>query len=123
MDKKKRSWVEKFFDEQFRGFDSLSDQGGGYSVQVTQTPEGTVVKAQISGDMDRDKMKRQLERKYPNAKIEIEGGKSQAPVKIKKRKKLNIQKDEEEKTGREEEKKKVSLNWKDDNVQIEKKDE
>lgn len=49
----------------------------GYSISVIQTPEGTKVKAKVGKDVDVNTLKKQLERQYPNAKIEIEGGKQE----------------------------------------------
>lgn len=46
----------------------------GYSISVSQTPEGTVVKAKVGKGTDVNAFKRQLQHKYPGAKIEIEGG-------------------------------------------------
>ncbi|MEM3458753.1 MAG: hypothetical protein QXN36_03900 [Candidatus Bathyarchaeia archaeon] len=49
----------------------------GYSISVTQTPEGTKVRAKIGKDADADALRRQLQQKYPNAEIEIEGGRKE----------------------------------------------
>lgn len=49
----------------------------GYSISVIQTPEGTKVKAKVGKDTDVNTLRKQLERQYPNAKIEIEGGKQE----------------------------------------------
>jgi hypothetical protein len=49
-------------------------EGGGYSIQVTQTPEGTKVYAKIGKNADQTKIRQQLEKKYPGATIQIEGG-------------------------------------------------
>lgn len=48
-----------------------------YSISVIQTPEGTKVKAKVGKDTDVNTLRKQLERQYPNAKIEIEGGKQE----------------------------------------------
>ncbi|MEM3597154.1 MAG: hypothetical protein QXJ53_03390 [Candidatus Bathyarchaeia archaeon] len=50
---------------------------GGYSISVVQTPEGTKVKAKVGKDVDVNAIRRQLQREYPNAQIEIEGGKTE----------------------------------------------
>lgn len=50
---------------------------GGYSISVTQTPEGTKVRAKVGKDVDVNALRRQLQQQYPGAKIEIEGGKSE----------------------------------------------
>lgn len=49
----------------------------GYSISVVQTSEGTKVKAKVGKNMDATAIKEQLQRQYPNSKIEIEGGKIQ----------------------------------------------
>ncbi len=49
----------------------------GYSISVTQTPEGTKVRAKVGKDVDANALRRQLQKQYPGAKIEIEGGKSE----------------------------------------------
>ncbi|MEM0057757.1 MAG: hypothetical protein QXG58_02885 [Candidatus Bathyarchaeia archaeon] len=49
----------------------------GYSISVVQTPEGTRVKAKVGKDVDVNALRRQLEKQYPNAKIEIEGGRQE----------------------------------------------
>lgn len=47
---------------------------GGYSIRVTQTTEGTKVYARVEKGTDANELRRQLQRQYPNAQIEIEGG-------------------------------------------------
>jgi hypothetical protein len=77
--KRKRSIIDELFG------DSLFDQtkllnefpAGGYSISVVQTPEGTKVKAKVDKDTDTTTLKKQLQQQYPNATIEIEGGKKQ----------------------------------------------
>lgn len=127
-DDEKKSWVEKVFENSFNGFGgAFGGKGGGYSIQVTQTPEGTVVNAKLSDNMDRKKMKHQLQQKYPNAKIKIKGGKKEASrFKIKERKQLKkTRKREKEERKRKKqdknkkqtstkEKKKVELEWVDE---------
>lgn len=46
----------------------------GYSISVVQTSERTRVKAKVGKNMDTNVIKEQLQRQYPNSKIEIEGG-------------------------------------------------
>ncbi len=80
--KRRKSIIDRFFDE------SLIDEsneiferfkrekiGGGYSISVTQTPEGTKVHAKVSDDRDISELRRRLHQQYPDAHIEIEGGK------------------------------------------------
>lgn len=46
----------------------------GYSISVTQTPQGTKVHVRAGKGVDVNTLRRQSERQYPNAQIEIEGG-------------------------------------------------
>ncbi|MGQ9641989.1 MAG: hypothetical protein ACUVUF_07705 [Candidatus Bathycorpusculaceae bacterium] len=79
--KRRKSFFDKFFegslfdesDEFFEEFEK--GMGSGYSISVTQTPEGTKVHAKVSGDVDVGELKRKLQQQYPGAHIEIEGGK------------------------------------------------
>lgn len=78
--KRKRSIIDEFFgDSLFNDTKSLFDEfpTSGYSISVVQTPEGTKVKAKVGKDTDVNALKRQLQRQYPNAKIEIEGGRKE----------------------------------------------
>jgi len=77
--KKKRSIIDELFggsilNETESLFDSSPTTG--YSISVVQTPEGTKVKAKVGKDTDANTVKKQLQQQYPNAKIEIEGGKT-----------------------------------------------
>ncbi|MEM3726165.1 MAG: hypothetical protein QXK98_04800 [Candidatus Bathyarchaeia archaeon] len=79
--KKRKSIIDKlfegsFFDESDEFFDAFEQgMGGGYSISVTQTPEGTKVYAKVSGNTDVNELRRRLQQQYPGAHIEIEGGK------------------------------------------------
>jgi hypothetical protein len=78
--KRKRSIIDDLFGSSlFEESDAFFDKssGGGYSVSVVQTPEGTKVKAKVGKDADVDALRKQLQRQYPNAQIEIEGGRKQ----------------------------------------------
>jgi len=44
-------------------------------VSVTQTPEGIKVHVKVGKDTDVNALRQKLQRQYPNAEIEIEGGK------------------------------------------------
>ena len=77
--KKKRSIVDELLDG------SLLDENAplldefpksGYSISVVQTSEGTKVKAKVGNGTDVRAFRAQLEQQYPNAEIEIEGGKA-----------------------------------------------
>jgi hypothetical protein len=46
----------------------------GYSISVSQTPQGTKVYAKVGEDADVNALKKSLQKQYPGAKIEIEGG-------------------------------------------------
>jgi hypothetical protein len=63
------------FEEMETFFDESSESG--YSISVVQTPEGTKVKAKVGKDTDVDALRRKLQQQYPNAKIEIEGGRKE----------------------------------------------
>lgn len=51
--------------------------GSGYSISVIQTPEATKVKAKVGENTDVSALRKQLQNQYPNAKIEIEGGREE----------------------------------------------
>ena len=44
-------------------------------MSVTQTPEGIKVHVKVGKDTDVNALRQKLQRQYPNAEIEIEGGK------------------------------------------------
>lgn len=72
--KKRRSIIDDLFGGSL--FDETDEtMGSGYTMSVTQTPEGTEVHAKVSKDTDVGELRRQLQQQYPGAKIEIEGGK------------------------------------------------
>jgi hypothetical protein len=81
--KKKRSFIDELFGGSVFGeFDDLFEKMGedkelasGYSITVSQTPQGTKVHAKVGKDTDVTTLRKQLEQKYPGAQIEIEGGK------------------------------------------------
>ncbi len=73
--KKKRSLIDEIFgDSFFEDFEDMKGVTSGYSIRVTQTPQGTKVYAKVGKDVDVNALKRQLQKQYPNAQIEIEGG-------------------------------------------------
>ena len=67
----------------FNDIEPLFDEFSGteYSISVVQTPEGTRVKVKAGKDVDVSMLKRQLQMQYPNAKIEIEGGREEPLIK------------------------------------------
>jgi len=73
--KKKRSLIDELFGGSLFG-ETESFPETGYSISVVQTPEGTKVKAKAGKNTDISALKKQLQQKYPGAKIEIEGGKA-----------------------------------------------
>ncbi|HEX68777.1 MAG TPA: hypothetical protein ENG10_00580 [Candidatus Bathyarchaeota archaeon] len=78
--KKRRSLTDEFLGDSLLGnmdrfFDGFPESG--YSISVVQTPEGTKVRAKVGKDTDVDMLKRQLQQQYPNAEIEIEGGRKE----------------------------------------------
>jgi len=76
--KKRKSLIDELLgDSIFKEFERLFEEGtegSGYSISVTQTPEGTKVYAKVGRDVDVNALRRQLEEQYPGAQIEIEGG-------------------------------------------------
>ena len=76
--KRRRSIIDELF-----GDSLFNDEfpASGYSISVVQTPEGTKVKAKVGKDTDVNALKRQLQRQYPNAEIEIEGGRKEPLIK------------------------------------------
>lgn len=63
--------MEKLFEEMEKG----EGLGSGYSIRVTQGPEGTKVYAKAGKDVDVNSLRRRLQQRYPGAEIHIEGGK------------------------------------------------
>lgn len=80
--KKRRSLIDELFGgSPFQNFDKVFDEfekgegrKGGYSISVSQTPQGTRVYAKVGRDTDVNALRRQLQQQYPGAQIEIEGG-------------------------------------------------
>jgi hypothetical protein len=81
--KRKRNIIDELFGsslfDETKLFDELPESG--YSISVTQTPEGTKVRAKVGKDTDVNTLRRQLQQRYPNAEIEIEGGKQEPLIK------------------------------------------
>lgn len=82
--RRRRSFLNEFFGDSlfgeinglFKDFQE-GEFASGYSISVVQTPEGTKVKAKVGKNTDAHALRKQLERQYPGAKIEIEGGKQE----------------------------------------------
>jgi len=81
------SWFEEW-EKMFEKFEDMSI-GSGYSISITQTPEGTEIHVKAGEDVDVEDLKRDLERKYPGAKIFIEGGRKAREI-------VEIREEEEE---------------------------
>ncbi len=78
--KKKRSIIDELFGSSlFTHKESKHNEFSetGYSISVVQTPEGTKVNAKVGKNTDVNVLRKQLQQKYPNARIEIEGGKTE----------------------------------------------
>lgn len=98
--KRKRSIIDDLFggflDDLESSFDDFS--GSGYSISVVQTPEGTKVRVKAGKGTDVNSLKRQLQQQYPNAEIEIEGGREEPLIKEVSTKSIVAEK-EEKRTG------------------------
>jgi hypothetical protein len=81
MRRKRKSIFDEFFgeslfdewDEIFKKFENLNIPSG-YSITITQTGGKTEIHVKAGENVDVDELKRELELKYPGAKIYIEGG-------------------------------------------------
>lgn len=76
--KKKRGFFDDIFDSLFEDFPDFLDSpvmsgAAGYSMEVHTTPEGTEVRVRVYGNVDKEALRKQIERMYPGAKIIIEG--------------------------------------------------
>lgn len=92
--KRRKSIIDELFGTSL--FEDFPEElEGGYSISVVQTPEGTKVKAKVGKDVDVNALKRQLQREYPNAQIEIEGGKSELLIREISTKKLRRENEKE----------------------------
>ena len=80
--KKKKSVFDELFGGSLFGefenvFERIGEEkeiDGGYSISVSQTPQGTKVHAKVGEDADVNALKKSLQKQYPGAQIEIEGG-------------------------------------------------
>ncbi|MCK4474625.1 hypothetical protein KAU30_02180 [Candidatus Bathyarchaeota archaeon] len=101
---KRESIIDEFFGKPFFGdvetaFEELSEGGGfgsGYSMNVVQTPEGTKVQVKVGKDVNVNTLRKQLQQKYPGAKIEIEGGKSEPLIREISTKPIKKEKEDDE---------------------------
>ena len=78
--KRRKSIIDELFGNSiFSEMDTFFDElpGSGYSISVVQTPEGTKVRAKVGKNADVDMLKKRLKEQYPNAEIEIEGGRKE----------------------------------------------
>jgi len=82
--KKRKSLIDELFggsvledfDSLFEGSEKDKGRRSGYSISVSQTPQGTTVHAKVGNDADVSALRRHLQQQYPGAQIEIEGGQS-----------------------------------------------
>jgi len=78
--RRKRSIIDELFGgSMFEETETLLDElpESGYSISVVQTPEGTKVRAKVGKDTDVNALRKQLQQRYPDAQIEIEGGRKE----------------------------------------------
>ncbi|MEM3506278.1 MAG: hypothetical protein QW589_03615 [Candidatus Bathyarchaeia archaeon] len=66
-----KSIFEELFEKNELGLD---EYGTNYSITVVQEGNNTIVHAKASKGTDVEKLRKELERQYPKAKIIIEGG-------------------------------------------------
>ena len=100
--KKRRSIIDDLFGGSlFNDTELVSNEfpDTGYSISVVQTPEGTKVKAKVGKNTDATALKKQLQQQYPNAKIEIEGGKTEPLIREISTKTLNAENEENDELG------------------------
>ncbi|PDM26986.1 hypothetical protein CP083_00955 [Candidatus Bathyarchaeota archaeon B24-2] len=79
---KRRSLFDLFFEDSLLSdveeiFRRLEEEPltEGYSINVTQGPEGTKVYVKAGRNTDVEALRREIQQRYPNAEIHIEGGK------------------------------------------------
>ena len=68
--------IDELFERIEKSFERVGEgdvPGYGYSIQVTQGPEGTKVYVKAGRNVDVEGLRRELERRYPDAEIHIEG--------------------------------------------------
>lgn len=95
--KKRRSIIDDLFGGSFFNDTELVSNkfpDTRYSISVVQTPEGTKVKAKVGKNNDATAFKKQLQQQYPNAKIEIEGVKTEPLIREISTKTLNTENEE-----------------------------
>jgi len=98
--KRRRSIIDdlfgsSMFEEMKTAFNEFPE--GGYSISVTQTSEGTKVRAKVGKNTDVNVLRKQLQQKYPNAQIEIEGGRREPLIREISTKTLTEEKNEKQK--------------------------
>lgn len=91
--RKRRSIIDELFGRSI--FDRMNKlPESGYSINVVQTPEGTKVRAKVGKDTDVTVLKKRLQQQYPNAEIEIEGGRKEPLIREISTKSLTKEKEE-----------------------------
>jgi hypothetical protein len=80
MDRRKRRTIfDEFFGESvFKDLEEIFEGGfpvgGGYSISIQQIGGKTIINAKVGEGVDVEQLEKELRRKYPNAQINIEGG-------------------------------------------------
>ncbi|MBA7559459.1 hypothetical protein ES708_01073 [subsurface metagenome] len=65
-------------------------------MNVVQTPEGTKVQVKVGKEVNVNTLRKQLQQKYPGAKIEIEGGESEPLIREISTKPIKKEKEDDE---------------------------
>lgn len=70
--------IDEMFERMFESFPRIElPIEGSYSMEVYRGPDGrTIIKVQLGPDVDREKVEEELRRRYPDAEIIIEGGRT-----------------------------------------------
>ena len=94
--KKKRHSIfdDLFGDSLLDDSDLFKGSSTSYSISVVQTPRGRKVQAKVAKDSNVDAVRKQLEKQYPNAEIEIEGGEKKPLIREISSKKLKGENDQ-----------------------------
>jgi len=82
--RRRKNLIDEFFSGSlFDEREAFSNEAfeGGYSISVVQTPEGTKIKAKVRKETDTNILRKQLQQQYPDAEIEIEGGRKDSLIK------------------------------------------
>ena len=75
--KRRRDLFDSFFEDIDDLFERIGESDvleSGYSISVTQGPEGTKVHVKAGKGTDVESLRKDLQQRYPDAEIHIEGG-------------------------------------------------